>query len=241
MEIVGKIVCSVSVYYDETVINKELLIKANIMENIKKKFDFSVMRVPPPEKISGESVQFEGGKYNYNSQQILLNELTIGSRGINISVVDKTPIAKAAILEVIELIENSGLCPQLSQVSKTWGFKTSFEAKLEFSNLKLLNPEYIEFALSFSRKLEKENYDIELHPYEVGISFVYKPNIQKLARKSLGPNELAKIFKAADFKSVTIYHQGLDDFYKGIVNVDTHLDYEETVTFIEELERRMGH
>lgn len=239
MEVMGEVKCAVENSYDEVVIDKEKFIKANLVETLKKRYDFNETSVPPPEKMEEGVIIFRGGKFVHNSSEFLIDEMRVGNAGVRIVMWEKTPVVKTAIDDIGKTIESFGIFPKFSRLTPTQDFETQLKAKLTIPTVRLLNQPFLNVIKDFSTQFKEEDYDIEIHPFAIAVAYVFKPNVQKLARKSLTAAELARKFKSLERKSLVIQHANLEDFYEGIVTIRSNFDYETTQSFLEELEQNV--
>jgi len=153
---------------------------------------------------------------------------------------EKTSVLKKVLDEITKIIEKTGLFPKLQKSTSNLEFYTEFKAKMSIPTSKLLNKNFLNIMKEFSTKLQKENYDIELHPYGVGVAYVFKPNVQKLAQKNLSATELTNIFKKVESKSLLFRYEAMEDYYEGTVEVSSNFDYDTMVRMLEELELKIN-
>lgn len=240
MEVTGDIKCIVESTYDDVVIDKEKFVKANLVELLKKKYNFTEVRVPSEEEYVKKSIFLKGGKFVHDSSEFLIDELEVGNSGLKLSMWEKTSIVETAINEITKMIESTGISPKLSSLTPKQEFETDFKAKLAVSTAKFLSAKFLNVIEKFSKEFKKEDFDTEIHPYGIALAYVFKPNIQKLARKSLSATELARMFKEIDRRSLAIEYSSLDEFYKGVVLIRSNFDYETTKRMLEEIEHELS-
>lgn len=239
MEIIGEIKSSSENVYDEEVIDKERFVNANLVATIKERYSFNEVSVPPSEKLKDKNIIFKGGKFVHDSSEFLIAELAVGTLGYRVSMWEETSIVKAVLDDFRKMIESVGAFPKLSRFTPDEKSITVFDAKLDIPTTNLLSQKFLKILKEFSTKFKKESFDTEIHTFSVGASYVFKPNLQELARKSLPEAELTKIFKETEVKSLIIEHLSVEKFHRGEVHIRSNLSSEMTKSLLEELERKL--
>lgn len=233
----GSLKCDVSFRFMDIEIDKQALVRSNIIQKLKQSFNFSDVKIP--ENLEEESIQFEGGKFSYEGKDIIINEFSIGSIGLSASTSAETSKVKAFLNEVCEVIDNSKLFRPLTPAEKRERFITECKVKLDISSNSFLSKEFLSFLEKISTAFKREDFTLEIHPYTVGASFVSKPNLQELSKKSLTTAQIARLLREIRPSGLEISIDGINDFYEKIYTIKVQVDYDTLISTLEILENMM--
>jgi hypothetical protein len=202
-------------------IDKEIFIKSNLHVKVKERYSFSELTIP--EDLRAESIKFLRGVFKQGSANIVIEELSVGNIGMTVNVIGESSTAIAVIDDFCKMVDEAQLFEPLLGTAPEKNFETVGRVNIDVSPEKFLNPLLVQCLKGIQSEFQKEDFDIELHPNALAVAFVFKPNLERLSRKSLNAADLSRISEVTS-KTLVINVHGIDDFYNRVFRVDLDAD-----------------
>jgi hypothetical protein len=238
MKVLGNLECEVMYRFLDIEISKEIILSSGVINKIKQYFTFNDVKIP--KDIEKESISFERGRFVHANKEVLIKKLSIDSYGLYVSLWGDSKSGEAFLDKVCDLIDEEKIFESLKNAAKESQYSTEGKVMLDIDPSAFLSENFKASLNQIERVFSREDFNVEIHPFEVSVAFVLKPDIGKLSKKDLDIVKIRGLIRSIRPQSLSISIDSPDNFYKRIYTITARLSSDKWLYILETIEKTLS-